>query len=162
MASEADEIINELASLSERMGALISVAQELIEEGVTIDYEDDPIIDPNDQVQSEWDDPDHWMDDVLRVGYNDTVSPPQRTRGDVRFNDLVEVIRPVDIFNTPPLVHLSDTFRSTRLFSPPPLRRQYSQDLGYDSDTETVVEHWVDPVISPTDLFIDFTQEYHV
>lgn len=162
MANETDEIITELAQLSERMGALISVAQELIDEGVTIDYEDGSIVDANDQVHYEWNDPDHWMDDVLRAGYNDTVSPPQRTRADVRFSDVVEIIQPMDIFNTPPLVHLSDTFRSTRLFSPPPLRRQYSQDLGYDSDTETVVEHWVDPVISPTELFIDFDREYHV
>lgn len=161
MGSEADEIINELANLSERMGALINVAQELIDDGVTIDYDEDPIVDTNDQVQSEWSDSDHWMDDVLRVGYNDTVFPAQRTRADVRFNDLVEII-PVDIFNTPPLVHLSDTFRSTRLLSPPPLRRQYSQDLEYDSDTETVVEHWVDPAISPTELFFDFDREYNV
>lgn len=134
------------------MGALLRVAQGIIDEGVEID--DGYLSDDNDGGY----DADHWMNDVMVVD-NDlstddpSVSFPSRTRADVRFSDVVEIIQPADIFNTPPLRRLSDTFRSTRLRSPPPLRRQYSYDMDYDSDADTIVEEWIDPAISPTDLF---------
>jgi hypothetical protein len=146
-SSDASELIEELSSLSVRMGALLQVAQGIIDDGVNIDdgYHDNSV--------ESIDQADHWMDDVLMVDDDDghvDISPPRRTRGDVRFNDVVEIIQPRDIFNTPPLRQISGVFRTNRLRSPPPLlRRQYSFDDGYDSDASTIVEEWVDPAISP-------------
>ena len=134
------------------MGALLRVAQGIIDEGVDID--EGYLSDENDIEYNV----EHWMNDTLTVENDGVVyngiGTPLRTRGEVHFNDLVEVIQPRDIFNTPPLRPLSDTYRSTRLRSPPPLRRQYSyDDTSYDSDAETVIEEWRDPAISPSDLF---------
>jgi hypothetical protein len=79
---------------------------------------------------------------------------PRRT---VHFNEIVNEIPTPGSPITPPLRHLSTDFlRTRRYLSPPPLMRQFNE-YGYhsDSDADTDVEGWVDPVTSPSDFFLD-------